>query len=351
MNNKMSSKPKVLSCIQPTSNIHIGNYFGAVENWVKLQDSNQYDCIYGVVDLHAITMSFNPEQLRHQTFGMVIDLLSCGLDPKKSIVFIQSLIPEHTELCWILSCLCPYGELTRMTQFKEKSEQLHAEKLSATVDQKSFKFISCGLFTYPVLQAADILLYRPNYIPVGKDQTQHIELSRNIAQRFNFNFGELFPEPKALLTRTPKIMSLSAPEKKMSKSLGEKHFVGLFEDEKSIRIKIKSAVTDIGPLDDNEMSPGILNLFSILKASGEENTFHSLMKDYAVKSLKYSMLKDAVADSLVRLTSELRKRKEEILADKKNVIKSIYEMSDNAREIASKTLSEVREMVGLPERK
>src|SRR5882724_1059073 len=216
---------RVLSCIQPTAEMHIGNYFGAVKNWVALQDS--HECIYGIVDLHAITMPYDPQELKANTARMAIELLACGIDPQRTILFIQSLVPEHSELCWILGCICPYGELSRMTQFKDKSEVL-----------KGSQFVSAGLFTYPVLQAADILIYRAKYVPVGKDQEQHLELSRDIARRFNGQFKtDLFPEPAPLFTETPKIMSLVDPTKKMSKSAGDRHYIGLFEEEKSIRAK------------------------------------------------------------------------------------------------------------------
>lgn len=221
----------VLSCIQPTGDMHLGNYFGAVKNWVTLQDSGKYKTVYGVVDLHAMTMPYDPRQLKTNTENLVIDLLAAGLQPGKSTVFVQSLVPEHTELYWIFSCITPYGDLTRQTQFKDKSEQ---------VSERSDDFISAGLFTYPTLQAADILVYRAGYVPVGRDQEQHLELSRDIARRFNQTFGEeLFPEPKVLSTETPKLRSLASPDKKMSKSLGPKHYIGLFEEEVSVRKKIR----------------------------------------------------------------------------------------------------------------
>ncbi len=241
--------------------MHIGNYFGAVKNWVALQDT--HECIYSVVDLHAITRPYEPNKLRENTQRMVVDLLACGIDPQKAILFIQSLVPEHTELTWILSCLCPYGDLKRMTQFKDKSALVEGEDTT--------QFVSAGFFSYPVLQAADILVYRAQYVPVGKDQEQHLELSRELARRFNNQFGvDLFPEPAPLFTPTPKIMSLVDPSKKMSKSSGERHYIALFEDEKSLRNKIKSAVTDSGDRPpEGLMSPGVANLFEILGACGK----------------------------------------------------------------------------------
>lgn len=328
---------EVLSCIQPTGEMHIGNYFGAVANWVALQESHR--CVYGIVDLHSMTMPYDPMVLRETTERMVVDLLACGIDPAKSILFIQSLVPEHTELCWILGCLCPFGELRRMTQFKEKAEQ-------------SGDFVSAGLFTYPVLQAADILIYRAKYVPVGKDQEQHLELSRVIARRFNEQFRtELFPEPQPLFTESAKIMSLVEPDKKMSKSSGEKHYIGLFEEEKSIREKIKVAVTDSGtPSNDTEMSPGVANLFTILNACGKFETAEILLKEYQSGKRRYRDLKDATANALVELTERFRKKRQEILNDPSGVKGIVRTMSDKAREIARETLREVRALAGLTER-
>lgn len=331
---------RVLSCIQPTAEMHIGNYFGAVKNWVDLQDS--HDCIYGIVDLHAITMPYDPAELRANTERMVVELLACGIDPEKSILFIQSLVPEHAELCWILGCLCPYGELSRMTQFKDKSELLESGK----------SFTSAGLFTYPVLQAADILIYRAKYVPVGKDQEQHLELSRDLARRFNSQFGApFFPEPRPLFTETPKLMSLVDPTKKMSKSAGDRHYIGLFEEERSIRAKIKAAVTDSGELPTGvEMSPGVTNLFEILKACGNVDDAAAMQMDYDAGKRQYGELKEVTANALVALTSRLRARREEISKDAGAVNAKVNEMSDKARDIARETLTEVRRIIGLPKR-
>jgi len=338
----MSKKPRILSGIQPTSQIHIGNYFGAVANWVALQESQEFDCFYGVVDLHAITMPFDPALVRKNTEEMVIDLLTCGIDPEKSTLFVQSLVPEHTELCWILGCVTSYGELSRMTQFKEKSEQYS--------EQRSGDFVSAGLYTYPILQAADILIYQANFVPVGKDQEQHLELSRNIAQRFNNRFGEFFPIPATKLTETPKIMSTADPNKKMSSSLGEKHFIGLFEDENSIHNKIKTAVTDTGPNVDNtkdEMSLGVGNLFTILNACGKNEEADTLLKEYKNGNLKYVNLKDAVATALVELTKPLLEKRKEITESEDDLRKKMKNMSEKARIIAGETMRGVRERVGL----
>ena len=330
---------RILSCIQPTAEMHIGNYFGAVANWVVRQ--HEYESLHGIVDLHAMTMPYDPEQLRINTERLAIDLLACGLDTESTLIFIQSQIPEHTELCWILNCVCSYGYLTRMTQFKEKSQQLK--------DGSKDHFYSAGLFTYPVLQAADILIYKAEAVPVGQDQKQHIELTQDIARRFNNTFGEVLVEPKPLLTETPKIMSLADPSKKMSKSLGEKHYVGLFEDEESIRAKVKTAVTDSGVLPDGvDMSPGLENLFEILGACGKNDLVSQMTEDYKSEKLMYSQLKEEVANALVELTGELKEKRKEIAAKPDQVHDIVGDMTAKARAIAKQTLVEVRDVAGLP---
>jgi tryptophanyl-tRNA synthetase len=333
------SRDVVLSGIQPTGSLHLGNYFGAVQNWVRLQEIHR--CVYGVVDLHALTAPFDPRELRANTLGMYADLLACGIDPAKAILFVQSLIPEHSELCWILSCFCGFGLLGRMTQFKDKSQQL---------EDKSEASISAGLYTYPVLQAADILIYRTKFVPVGIDQKQHLELSRDLAGKFNrFAGTEIFPEPDVLLSPTPKIMSLADPTKKMSKSLGPNHYIGLFEDEKSLRAKVKSAVTDTGsPNESSEMSPGVANLVGLLRASGRASEAEQFEKDHAAGIRKYAPLKAVVADALVQLTADFRARREPIIADREALQRLIREQSARARELACDTMKLVREAVGLP---
>jgi tryptophanyl-tRNA synthetase len=336
------TKKRVLSAIQPSGELHIGNYFGAIRNWVELQ--NEYECVYGVVDLHAMTMPYKPEHLRRNTEQMTIDLLACGIDLNKVIFFIQSLVPQHAELAWIFNCNCSYGDLTRQTQFKDKSEQL-AEK------QTGDKFISAGLFTYPVLQAADILIYKADFVPVGKDQEQHLELSRDIAERFNQRFGEFFSLPQVLSSPTPKIYSLADPSKKMSKTLGEKHVIGLFEEEVSIRKKVRSAVTDSGFLPPGvEMSAGVRNLFELLEACGKTETAADLLEKYNCGNRQYAPLKDAVADALIELTGNFRRRRKEFEQNKKAVMQAVRESSEKAREIAEATMKEVRRIVGLFER-
>jgi tryptophanyl-tRNA synthetase len=327
---------QVLSCIQPTGDMHYGNYFGAVKNWVRLQE--EYSCVYGVVDYHAMTMPYQADKLRQNTWNLIINLLATGV--KAENLFIQSLIPEHIELSWIFNCVCSYGELTRMTQFKDKGTQLQ--------DTNKDAFVSSGLFTYPVLQAADILIYKADYVPVGKDQEQHLELSRSIANRFNHQFGtEYFELPKPLFTEVPKVMSPANPQKKMSKSLGQKHYIDVFADDNRIRKQIRSAVTDTGESVDGQMSQGVTNLFELLKACGKNEEHQQLMETYQKGVLRYSDLKDAVGNGLVEISSELRERKAELMANKKNVQKQIQASSYEIRKKAQQTLKEVRSITGL----
>ncbi len=329
----------VLSGIQPTGDLHLGNYFGAVANWIKLQ--KEYTCYFGIVDCHSMTMPYDAVLLKENTWKMAYQVLACGVDPNR--VFIQSLIPEHLELSWILGCVSSHGELSRMTQFKEKVEQLKTKDKDA--------FVSAGLFFYPVLQAADILIYKADYVPVGKDQEQHLELTRNIAERFNHQFGvNYFKLPESLNTEVTKLLSTADPNKKMSKSLGEKHFINLFSDEAIIRKQIKSAVTDTG---ENmgartiTMAPGVQNLFSILKASGNVNAYNSFMTNYTDGSLRYGDLKAAVGDSLIDFLKPIQENYSNILTNKKQYQDLIYAASEQIRKVARQTLNEVREITGL----
>lgn len=333
----MSKQQTILSGIQPTGNLHFGRYFGAVRNWVDLQD--RYNCIYCVVNYHAMTMPFSPKKLAENSWDLSINLLAAGIRPEH--LFIQSLVPEHTELAWILNCFTSYGQLTRMTQFKDKSQQ--------SEQQSDDSFISAGLFTYPALQAADILIYRAQLVPVGKDQEQHLELSRNIAQRFNNFVGkEYFQLPEPLYTEVPKVMSTADPTRKMSASLGEKHNIDLFADPKRIRKQIRSAVTDTGEDQGGSMSPGLENLFSLLKASGRDEAHAALLADYEAGNLRYVDLKDAVAEGLIAVSEPIRARKAELLANKKEVKNRIKASSAAIRLRAQETVREVKEMMGLP---
>lgn len=329
----------IVSGIKPTGELHIGNYFGAVTNWLGLQQRGR--CFYMIADLHAMTEPYEPADLRANSEQMAIDLMACGVGSPGATLFLQSLVPEHTELCWILDSVCAYGDLTRQTQFRERTEQ--------TGSAPEARFVSAALFNYPVLQAADILAYRGTRVPVGKDQLQHLELARDIARRFNREFGAFFPEPAPLQSETPKIMSLSDPERKMSKHHGARHYIGLFEEDEGIRAKVRSAVTDSGATPaGEEMSAGVANLIAILGACGKADQVAFFSKEYAAGRRQYSPLKDAVADALVELIAPLRARRDELLRDRQAVLAEIRRMSSQAREVARATMQEVRVLVGLP---
>ncbi len=325
----------VLSGIQPTGKLHLGRYFGAIENWVRLQ--NQYDCIYCIVDYHAMTMPYNPAKLKENVWDLATNLLACGVLPEN--LFIQSMVPEHAELAWILGCSCSYGELNRMTQFKDKTQQV---KEKAKDD-----FISAGLFTYPVLQAADILIYRADYVPVGKDQDQHLELTRNIAERFNSVCGkEYFRLPQPLYTEISKVLSTADPSKKMSASAGEKHYIDVFGPEEVIRKQIRSAVTDTGESKDGEMSPGVANLFSLMKACKSPD-YNGLMDSYHQNNLKYSELKDAVAEAIIQFVKPIQERKMHLMEDRKGIKDLMKQSVGRIRSRAAETVREVKNLTGL----
>jgi len=326
---------RVFSGAQPTGTLHIGNYFGAIRNWVALQED--HECVYCIVDYHAITIEVDPVALRNASRSMALDLIACGIDPDRSILFVQSAVPEHTELAWILGTVTSYGDLTRMTQFKDKSA--------------GRRFVSAGLFNYPVLQAADILLYRASGVPVGEDQIQHLELSRRIARRFNARYGEFFPEPEPLVPRKgARIMSLSDPSIKMSKSAGEQHYVGVMEDESSIRKKVRTAVTDVGLKPGSEMSPGVANLFEILELAagegGDPKLVADLREEFAAGRLLYSRLKEAVFEELMRILRPIQRRRAE-LVESGRIEEILEEGAERAQKIARSTIGEVRKRVGL----
>jgi tryptophanyl-tRNA synthetase len=334
------STVRVFSGIQPSGDLHIGNWFGAIQNWVQLQDT--CDCIYCVVDYHAITDQFGPEAKRYRaaegeslperTLRMAGDLIACGIDPERSILFVQSHVPEHTELAWVFSCIASYGDLTRMTQFKDKSDRS--------------SYVSVGLFSYPVLQAADILLYRASRVPVGEDQVQHLELARRIGRRFNSLVGvDYFPEVEPLLTEAKRVMSPADPTQKMSKSLGPKHYIGLMEDPKLSARKIRSAVTDVGLEAGQDMSPGVANLIGLLRLSAPAATVQEYVSRHEQGELMYGDLKQAVADSLETALAPIRERRAQ-LADAE-VAEILEEGARRAGAIAGETMAEVRELVGV----
>ncbi|HSL84181.1 MAG TPA: tryptophan--tRNA ligase, partial [Thermoanaerobaculia bacterium] len=333
----MAPQPRVFSGIQPTARLHVGNLFGAIQNWVRLQDD--HETIYSIVDYHAITQRFEQGELPRKSLDLAAELIACGIDPERSILFVQSHVPEHTELCWVFNCVVSYGDLTRMTQFKDKSEQA--------------EHVSGALFSYPVLQAADILLYRAARVPVGADQVQHLELTRRIGRRFNTLVGQdYFPEVEPFLSPAPKIMSLADPSKKMSKSLGPTHFIGLTEDPKSAWKKLRSAVTDVGGpsiqpgaeeaggAGESGMSPGVENLFTLLRITAPEAVVEEYLERWRSGEPMYGDLKGAVRDHLETVLAPIRERRAAL--DDRQVRDALRHGAERAREIARRTMAEVR---------
>jgi tryptophanyl-tRNA synthetase len=327
---------RVFSGIQPTGALHIGNYVGALKNWVRLQA--EAESYFAIVDYHAITIPYDPAEMPLRVFDAALDVLACGIDPERCTFFVQSRVPEHTELCWILNTVASVGALERMTQYKEKSDQFREN-------------VNAGLFDYPVLQTADILLYKGNLVPVGEDQLQHLELSREIARRFNQRYGETFPEPEAVLTKAPRLMALNDPTRKMSKSIPGS-FISLSDDEASIRKKIGRAVTDVGPdpgcpPGGRTMSPGVKNLFTLLEEFGDEATVSHFREAYTAGTLRYSELKPAVADALAATLGPIRARREELVAHPDRVHAALDAGAERASLVARRTMEEVRHRLGL----
>ena len=327
-------KPRVLSGIQPTADsFHIGNYLGAIRQWVSLQES--YDAFYCVVDLHAITLPQDPVLLRRRTRIAAAQLFGAGLDPKRCTVFVQSHIHEHAELAWVLSCLTGFGEASRMIQFKDKS-------LKSGADQASV-----GLFTYPILQAADIVLYQTDQVPVGEDQRQHLELTRDLAQRFNHRFGQTFVVPGPYIVKdVAKITDLQDPTVKMSKSSSAPQgIIDVLEDPASIRKKIARAVTDMGSevKADEENKPGVTNLLRIYSALTGDSVA-DLEERYA--GAGYGAFKKDLGEVIVDVLAPIRERTEKMLADEAELDRLLADGAARAREVASKTMAEVRDRVG-----
>jgi len=327
-----SQRPRVLSGIQPTaSSFHLGNYLGAVRHWVALQDT--YDAFYCVVDLHAITLDPPPpEQLRQRTRVSAAQLLAAGLDPARCTLFVQSHVAQHTQLSWVLECLTGFGEASRMTQFKDKAAR------GGTY--------SVGLFTYPVLQAADILVYQADAVPVGEDQRQHLELTRNVAQRFNNRYGETFTIPDAFIpAETAKILDLQDPSAKMSKSLGDAGTVNLLDDPALLARKFRRAVTDPGTevRYDPDAKPGVSNLLSIL-AAVTDRPVADVERDFAGQG--YGALKSAVADAVIAFAEPFAKRTAMLLDDPAELDRVLAAGATRAREVAEVTVRAAFDRVG-----
>lgn len=336
MDNDTAVKKTLLSGIQPSGNLHLGNYLGAVKNWAALPD--EFNCFYFMADLHTLTVRQNPAELRRRSTTQLAQYIACGLDPEKNVLFLQSHVHEHAELGWILNCYTMFGELSRMTQFKDKCA-------------KNADNINGGLFTYPSLMAADILLYQADYVPVGEDQKQHCELTRDIANRFNNLYGETFKVPEPYIPKVgARIMSLGNPTSKMSKS-DPTGCVFLMDSPEEIARKFKRAITD-SDTDrcvryDPENKPGVANLMNIY-ASVTGKSFDEIESEFAGKG--YGVFKPAVGDAVIETLRPIREEAERILADKA-YLKQVYtDGAMKASSVARKTLRKVYKRVGLVEK-
>ena len=327
-----AAKKRMLSGIQPSGDLHLGNYLGAIKNWSARSDN--YDCFYFMADMHTITVRQTPADLRRRTLEQLAQYIACGIDPEKNTLFIQSHVHQHAELGWVLNCYTMFGELSRMTQFKDKSAK-HADNING------------GLFTYPSLMAADILLYQPDLIPVGNDQKQHCELTRDIAQRFNGIYGDVFKIPEPYIPETgARIMSLNAPDTKMSKSIPE-GCVFLMERPEDIQRKFKRAITDSDTENcvrfDPANKPGVANLMSIYSAVTGDS-FEKIEADFAGKG--YGAFKPAVGDAVIETLRPIREEAARLLKDKA-YLESVYRSgAEKASYVAEKTLRKVYKKVG-----
>ena len=325
-------KPNLLSGIQPTGRLHLGNYLGALDNFVKLQNSGRYNCFFFIADLHSLTEDFKSKDKTKQILNLMADYLAAGLDPKKSTIFIQSQVSANSELAWILNTITPFGELSRMTQFKDKSK-----------DQTSN--INVGLFSYPILMTADVILYDAHFVPVGEDQIQHLELSRSLARKFNKRFGKTFVEPQPLLTEVPRLMSLNNPSKKMSKSQPQGC---LFIDDSPtiVKKKIMSATTDSGKeiKYDLKKKAGVSNLITIYAALSEKS-IKGVEKEF--KGESYATFKKSLAKLINRYFADYLKKKKALLANPSKLKKLVNQGAKKANKIASSKMNKVRDHLGL----
>ena len=332
----MEPKKRMLSGIQPSGDLHLGNYLGAIRNWGARSD--QFECFYFMADMHTITVRQNPADLRRRTLEQLAQYIACGLDPEKNTLFIQSHVHQHAELGWVLNCYTMFGELSRMTQFKDKAAK-HAENVNG------------GLFTYPSLMAADILLYQPDYVPVGEDQKQHCELTRDIARRFNGIYGDVFKIPEPYIPETgARVMSLNAPDTKMSKSIPE-GCVFLMERPEDIQRKFKRAITDSDTENcvryDREKKPGVANLMSIFSAC-TGMTYQEIEAQF--RGQGYGKFKPAVADAVVETLRPIREEATRLLKDKA-YLEGVYRNgAERAGYVAEKTLRKVYKKIGFVQR-
>ena len=318
------------SGIQPTGDLHIGNYLGAIKTWVELLD--KYECLFCIVDLHALTIKYDTAEMARRTLDAVAVNIACGLDPAKCTIFVQSHVPEHTELCWILDTVTPMGELSRMTQFKEKSRQ-------------NVENVNVGLFNYPVLQAADILLYKGEAVPVGEDQVQHIEFAREVARKFNATYGEIFPEPKALLSNAARVMGLDGVNK-MSKSLN--NHIAIADPPDAIRKKLATAMTD--PARKRRTDPGEptkCNIYSLHKFFSTSEQIKWVEEGCRSAGIGCLECKKVLAENIVAVLEPIQERYARLKADMDGVKRVVADGAAHAREIASDVMTEVREALGL----
>ncbi|OGZ63794.1 MAG: tryptophan--tRNA ligase [Candidatus Staskawiczbacteria bacterium RIFCSPLOWO2_01_FULL_40_39] len=323
---------RIFSGIRPTGSLHLGNYLGAIKQWIDLQET--HECVFCIVDLHAITTPYDKKELQKNIFETLIVYLAAGINPEKSVIFVQSHIKEHPELAWLLGTITPLGELQRMTQFKEKSKTNKA-------------YINAGLLSYPVLMAADILLYRAEAVPVGKDQGQHVELTRSIAKKFNQKFGQTFKEPESLIPKEgAKIMSLTDPKKKMSKSDDPKSCIFLFDSPEDIQRKIMSAQTDSGKdvIYNVTKKPGISNLFTIYSLLANKTT-QDLEKEF--KGKNYGEFKKSLAKIVIDYLEPFRRKQKELSLREVYLQEILKQSQSRALTIAQETMREVKEKMGL----
>lgn len=320
---------RIFSGIRPSGKLHLGNYLGAIQSWIDLQET--HEAIYAVVDLHGLTTPFDPKTRQAEIRDVVLDYLAAGIDPEKSMIIIQSHVPEHLELAWILACHTPLSWIDRIPTFKEKKEK-HPEN------------INLGLLSYPVLMAADILLYKSYAVPVGEDQVPHIELARQIAKRFNSKYGNIFPLPKEILSDGKRIMSLKNPLEKMSKTGGAG--IALSDSPDNIREKIKKAVT---ASDGNDLSaaPGVANLLTLMGAFSKKDVVTAYKKDFEDGTIRYGDMKNQLAEDIVTYLAPFREKRAELAASPVEVDQILDQSTTKARAIAQQTLSEVKAAIGL----
>ncbi|HSG81787.1 MAG TPA: tryptophan--tRNA ligase [Gemmatimonadota bacterium] len=324
-----NEKKRVFSGIQPSGELHIGNYLGAVNNWVELQD--EYECFFSVVDLHAITQPYEVDELPQHVFDMALTLLAAGLDPQKCTIFVQSHVREHTELQWLFNTVTPLGELERMTQYKDKSSR-----------QES---VLAGLLNYPVLQAADILLYLAEFVPVGEDQVQHVELTREIARKWNSRFGPYFPEPEALVGKVRRVLGLDG-QAKMSKSIG--NTIGLLESDDEIWGKIRVALTDPQRVRrEDPGNPNVCNIFSLHRHFSSEADVAWAEEGCRTAGIGCVECKRRLTDNIIAELTPIRERAAELKKRPERVVEVLAEGAERCRAIASETMREVRKRMGL----